>query len=312
MKLTVTGALCLVGAISSASFDLMLIQEATSVGDFYRVHRVDPANGVPLGSFQIGPESKGLAASQARGEMYTIDRNGNLRTWDYSTGAMKSIRYVGTTFIQDFIVSNDQSKLYFVNGTNLVYSYDLNTNGTGTIINHPSAQLVKLTQSGNGDIYACDVAAGKLGRYDAASSYTLTSTETYYGSTVDQMTFVPSVQSGGYGSVYYGSDGAYFAYNLTMGGNFIVGNGFNFPVGSTATADATVKSHNGAYLIGSDTSGSGNVRVTEIDRASYFVRSNMFSGINGVKNVAIVLAPEPSTFAAIGLGIAALLKRRRK
>lgn len=311
MKLSLIGALCFVVAISSASFDLMLIQEAASVGGLYRVHRVDPANGVSLGSFQIGPESKGLAASQARGEMYTIDINGNLRTWDYSTGALKSMRDVGTGSIQDFIVSNDQSKLYIVNGTSLVYSYDLNTNGTGVVINQPSTVLVKLAQAGNGDLYACDVASGKLGRYNAASSYVLASTETYFGSTVDQMTFVPSVASG-YGSVYYGSDGANFAYNVTSGGNFIFGNGFNFTVGGMASADATVKSHNGAYLIGTDTSGTGNIRVTEIDRASYFVRSNMFSGINGVKNAAIVLAPEPGTFVVIGLGLVGLLKRRRK
>ncbi len=289
----------------------MLIQEAIPVGGVFRVHRVDPANGVTLGSFQIGPESLGLAASQSRGEMYTMDINGNLRTWDYSTGALKSIRNVGASLIKDFIISNDQSKLYIVNGGNLVYSYDLNTNGQGVLINEPSTQLVKLTQAPNADIYACDVASGKLGRYNAASSYILASTETYFGSTVDQMTFVPSITPG-YGTVYYGSDGTAFGYNVTYGGNFVFGNGFSFGVQYSNTADAVVQSHNGAYLIGSDTSSSSNVRVAEIDRASYVVRSNMFSGINGVKNVAIVLAPEPGTFVALGLGIAALLKRRRK
>ncbi|MCC6686340.1 MAG: PEP-CTERM sorting domain-containing protein [Fimbriimonadaceae bacterium] len=311
MKLILTSALCLAWAMSLASFDLMLIQEATPVGGLYRVHRVDPANGVSLGSFQIGPDSKGLAASQSRGEMYTMDVNGNLRTWDYSTGAMKSVRYVGTGLIQDFIISNDQSKVYFVNGSNLVYSYDLTTNGTGTIINQAGTQLTRLTQAGNGDIYACDIASGKLGRYNAASSYFLASTETYYGSTVDQMTYVSNVFPG-YGAVYYGSDATAFGYNITAGGNFYAGTAYGFSVQYANTADAVTQSHNGAYLIGSDTSSSSNVRVAEIDRGGYIVRSNMLSGINGVKKVAIVLAPEPGTVAAIGLGIAALLKRRRK
>lgn len=240
-----------------------------------------------------------------------MDVNGNLRTWDYSTGAMKSVRYVGTGLIQDFIISNDQSKVYFVNGSNLVYSYDLTTNGTGTIINQAGTQLTRLTQAGNGDIYACDIASGKLGRYNAASSYFLASTETYYGSTVDQMTYVSNVFPG-YGAVYYGSDATAFGYNITAGGNFYAGTAYGFSVQYANTADAVTQSHNGAYLIGSDTSSSSNVRVAEIDRGGYIVRSNMLSGINGVKKVAIVLAPEPGTVAAIGLGIAALLKRRRK
>ncbi|MBL8060766.1 MAG: PEP-CTERM sorting domain-containing protein [Chthonomonas sp.] len=294
---------------AQASFDLMFIQEATPTNSIYRVHRVDPANGVSLGSFQIGPESKGLAASYARRELYSIDINGNLRTYDYSTGAQKSLRATGFSNVADFVLSADGTSLLIAHNTGQIRTFNLTTNGTGTLISSGTAQFSKLHQAANGDVYAYAANLGMLQRYNSGG-FTLQSQEVNGGTTVGQMTYLASVQAP-YGTVYYGA-GAGYGFNPTYNNNFYFGGGFSNGVSGHQSVVSAVRSHTGAYVIGMDSGGS-LTRVTEIDSASYHVRTNTFAGINGgVKSVAVVLAPEPGTLAAIGLGIAALLKRRRK
>lgn len=307
--------LVMLGGISGsalASFDLMLVQEATPTGGLLRVHRVDPANGVSLGSFFIGPESRGMAASLARRELYTTDINGNLRTYDYSTGAFKSMRYIGMTNVYDFVLANDGNRLLYVNGSNTVRSFDLNTGSVSTLLTDGAASFVKVTQTPNGDLYLCQNEIGSLKRYmPSGPNYILMSTETYAGVQVGQMAFVPGT-TGTNGILYYGSYNNGVGYNITSNGNFIFGNGWNYTPPGHANVTSVSRSHVGAYFAGLDTGGT-LTRISEVDAEGYMIRTNTFSGINGgVKTIAIVLAPEPGSVLALGAGLAILLRRRKR
>jgi hypothetical protein len=80
-----------------------------------------------------------------------------------------------------------------------------------------------------------------------------------------------------------------------------------------SSIDTTAASHNGYYQIGQDASDSSLIRITERDLLGYTMNTVTLSGVNGgVQNVATVLAPEPSSMAILGLGLAALLKRRKQ
>jgi hypothetical protein len=86
-------------------------------------------------------------------------------------------------------------------------------------------------------------------------------------------------------------------------------------VGETghSSIDTTAASHNGYYKIGQDLYDPSLIRITERDLLGYTMNTVTLSGVNGgVRNVATVLAPEPGSMAILGLGLAALLKRRKQ
>lgn len=84
---------------------------------------------------------------------------------------------------------------------------------------------------------------------------------------------------------------------------------------------AVVRGHSGVYVVGDDASGSTTARITRQDFNGSFLFNSSFTipapggALNagaGFFQPSIVVAPEPATMAAIGVGVAALLRRRKK
>lgn len=308
-------------SIASASFELMLVQSALADPGttLRRVHRVDPVSGVNLGSFVIGPESQGLAASISRGELYTIDVNGNLRVFDYSTGLRKRQAFIGTTQITDFIIGPGGDSLLIANGTGSIYRYDLNsTNFVLPAAVTSSGLISRLAYNATHNwIYGLNTPLGRVeGFSPSGNSWINTQSEGYapgLGGTFGQMTY-RSASYASFGTLTLGTNTLMnFQFVNDITGEF---SGFGSQaVGETghSSIDTTAASHNGYYQIGQDLFDSSLIRITERDLLGYTMNTVTLSGVNGgVRNVATVLAPEPGSMAILGLGLAALLKRRKQ
>ncbi len=309
-----------IAALSSASFELMLVQAAS--GDpgtgLSRVHRVDPVSGVNLGSFVIGPQSRGLAASISRGELYTIDINGNLRVFDYSTGLRKRQAYIGLGNITDFVIGPGGDSLLIANGSGSIHRYDLNStnNATTTVTSNPGIVSRLAYNATNNWIYALNTPLGRVDGYsplgDSWINLQSEGLASGLGLTFGQMTHSPPFGNG-YGTLALGTD-TLMNFQFVSGSGQLSGLG-SYAVGETghSSNDTTAASHNGYYVIGRDSNDPNLIRITERDVAGYTMNTVTLSGVNGgVRNVATVLAPEPGSMAVLGLGLAALLKRRKQ
>lgn len=312
--LFVIGA-ALSASVSLASFDLMFVQQVSQdTGGTFRMHRIDPTTGAYLGSFSSGPATMGMAASLSRGELYTCDINGNLRTWDYSQGTLKSVRNLGWGGVNDITLSAD--------GSEIISSH---TNGDVRIFNVLTSSVTGVTNVGfvgakiahaTGNVYVAYSTAGHSLRRLLRSGITFTHTSSE--------AVTPSITAGSVGGLAV-VNGGFFPtiYSANTGGNSY---GLNYFTSSTndfagygpysnglsghTNSTGVVRSHVGVYLAGQDSSGAG-LRITEFDTAGYAIRSNVVAGITGgARSVAIVLAPEPSSLLGLaGLGL--LLLRRR-
>lgn len=301
---------------SFASYDLMFVQANLSDAGtgLTRVHRIDPANGLQLGSFTIGPQSFGLAASRARGELYTADINGNLRTWDYSTGNLKRFQNMGNGSTSDIVMSPNGNEIISLHNANEIRTFNVLTGAsTSSIIS--GTTLNRITVNPDGVVFAYDAVANQMRRITrSGSTYSLQSSEAALSSlnftNMGQLSFAPG---SAYDFLFMGSRTNSFGYNyLNLGANSFAGfGGFGGGLTAHSTVQGFVPAHVGSYGFGDDSSTPGNVRVTHIDPQTYFIRSFSYSGISGgARNATIVLAPEPGSFAILALGLACIARRK--
>lgn len=310
-----------IAALSSASFELMLVQAAS--GDpgtgLSRVHRVDPVSGVNLGSFVIGPQSRGLAASISRGELYTIDINGNLRVFDYSTGLRKRQAFIGLFNVTDFVIGPGGDSLLIANGTGSIHRYDLNsiTNATPAVASNPGIVSRLAYNATNNWIYALNTPLGRVDGYsplgDSWINLQSEGLASGLGLTFGQMTHSPAFPGSAYGTLTLGTETVMNLQYVSASGQFSGFGSYAVVEPGHTFINTTAASHNGYYVIGQDSNDPKLIRITERDVAGYAMNTVTLSGVNGgVRNVATVLAPEPGSMAVLGLGLAALLKRRKQ
>lgn len=310
-----------VASFASASFELMLVQAGLSDPGtgLNRVHRVDPVSGVNLGSFVIGPQSRGLAASVTRGELYTIDINGNLRVFDYSTGLRKRQAYVGLGNITDFVIGPGGNSLLIANSSSFVYRYDLDSTNFATAgASTSSGSITRVAYNAtNNYVYGLNASFSRVDAFSpSGSTWGLIQSEVIasgLGTTFGQMTYTLAQPGTTFGSLTFGTNTLMNFQYVTPAGQFPGFGSFAISQNGHSSIDTTAASHNGYYQIGRDSSNSSLIRISEQDLNGYTMNTVTLSGVNGgVRNVATVLAPEPGSMAILGVGLAALLKRRKQ
>lgn len=302
-------------ASSFASFDLILAQQATSDANnfLYRVHRLDPVHGINLGSFGIGGiKAEGMAANASTGEMYTIDINGNIRVYDYSTGDRKAQWQSGLGGVTDMALSADHTKLYVVAGTTVLYSVNIASRTTSVAGSRSGQAYQRIMSTSAGNIVAISPSTSSVDRFvSSGATFTYNSSVTTApGLTgIGQMAMTAATPTNAPNFMYAGTN--LVGFHFMSGVDSFNGNGFGFSLFGFQNYTAAVPSHNGVYMIGSDSNTGGNVRISELDAQTYTANSFSFSGITGgVSRATIVLAPEPGTM--VGLLVGAVLLRRRK
>lgn len=320
---------CAVSASASsfASFELALVLQTYTPSNgpnSLHITRWDPANRVSLGQFTVFDNSTtaNLAFNtSAPGTVDLIQSQFNTlvaRRYNYSTGlfvseystgvAMNSLssgRYVSSNLlVAGNFGGTHQARLYSQGG-GLVRAY---TTPGGTTL------AVDAITVSSGVTFVLTRQAGTV----SGNKYTLTSHAAGSGAIVQSVVVADNTSETLHSLVATGNaiavGSAYFAdrrivpyTGTTMSSAFAVG--------GYVTETATLTQGHGDYIWG--------IGIDSVNTRMYFTTARIanFSGnywstsstnYGTIIDSAMVLAPEPGTFLAIGVGVAALLKRRRK
>ncbi len=319
----VSYALCL-SPCAFASFDMMLYP-SQAIG---RVNRYDPVNNINLGSFVSGGNSRVISIDQGSNHAFVFDgANSRLKKLNYNTGllAAPNLSISNVTGI-DYHAATD--RLWGITSTSVFYWTQVST----SIVQPTDTPGVTWSSSFvNGNIFT---AIGRSTTNELVSQSFNTTTGLSIGvfnsgiilasgSSIGKAASVPSFT--------FGQNYVVFSYADSAGvlrlGRFIVDtNGLlETFFGSqdltgifsrTSVMPAAVNGHESFFLVGQDSVTSTLLRSSQYDTAGPFIvmQSNTITTTfsSGAFQVANVVAPEPGTMIAIGLGLAALAKRRAK
>lgn len=302
-------ALVASASLAHASFDLMLINDGSLV------HRVDPVTRTYLGSFST-PYANSMTASFARKSLY-LASGGGVGVWDYSSGEERPGRsFTVSSTVMSVAISGDQNTLYVgqLNGT--ISKFDAATSAsTGTFATVSSSQIVAVHGMPDGRVLALTgTAAGHTLRLYSSTGTQLSSV------VVDSSTSSASnilsfwTYTGNYDYIFIrgvntGTSYAYVA--LPKGTNALSSVGIGSSGAGLSSISGFEPGHVGGYTIGPDTTPANGVRVARYSSSGEYLGSSAYSNIPSAYSTAIVLAPEPGTWAALGLGALALMRRRR-
>jgi len=309
-RYTTVGLGLLVVARAHASFDLILTYDAATQA----VHRIDPISKAYLGSFAV-PGPSAMKASFVQKSLY-LAYGYRASVFDYSTGEERVGRniYVSSS-IYSMALSPDQSTLYLGLASGGIVAYNAATSALiGTVASVtradamttlPDGRLLVLDGGATGHTMKLLTAAGVLqSSYasDSSTSFVSNSIAYWNNPTAPQENFFyRGTQTGS--NYQYGS--------LNHGSSTLIG-----PAASSYTGYSNLSfheaGHTGGYFMGVDSTTSNGLRITRFSSDGYQVSTGTYSQILSPTQTAIVLAPEPASFAALGLGCIAFLRRRRK
>lgn len=314
--ITIALGICCVG-LASASFDLMLLGDNTT-GGAQRVVRYDPVNRVVLGSFGTGflnGNIQDIAVDMSTNQAYVLDNLGTIRVFDYYTGDFLRMAYVSNNYNQisfdsvsnRVLVSNVSGGLG--NGAR-AYSTSLN----GVLDFTPETQVYgTLSRRNDGEYYAYwDIIPGAPGILVPRMFDVTTGLASGTASSTAPAGIMRSALIGNddkfYGLNSNGSSLSLYSCDSTASG--LSGNAtWIMGLGTTAfTNQKMVWGHgNTAYILDGNIVSSyySGVGVAGTQTLSFATGTN-------IRGMALVIAPEPGQFVALGLGLCGLILRRRK
>lgn len=291
-----------VAAMSQASFELILAMDR-GTGSNGKVHRYDGDSGTYLGSFASGwvGANSVMAMNQSANEL-AIGSGGFIRIFNYNTGELKRTLFTGGTL----------TTLTYTGGNNFSYTLGLSTGiftinsvtgGATTISTATTGALVKHLVMNGSDIRYTDSSTNKAFRStnggSSFSSYNIPAPALTGG-------LAQGIASGNnFGDYYYTTTsfgGIYYDYG--SGAGSLAFAGFS---GTTGVGLA----HGGAnFILGAATAGGARFIKTD----TYLNPGFQFDApqIAAPGHIAVVVAPEPGSWVALGLSAAALLSRRRR
>lgn len=309
-----------------ASFDLFITPDATTGG----YTRFDPINRVALGSIQMTGSKYVTAVSTKTYGYYSYGGSGGgVQAVDNSTGERLS-GYVSQPF--PFMFSRDGTKLYQPS-VSAAYQLDILTPGTFNFtasFNYPTP----LTQPGamplltnRWMVYGYSTTSG-LSIYMLSGSTTIASATVISAANMSATglgqgaTFIRPQNGAEYYVIPYRDNTGAHRVATAQVGPVSFGSVTNFAVGGYSTANAstmlaTVAGHQGFFVVGADSTVATQARIQEYDDLPGNVMMQNYtttaiSPYTGTSwHMANLVAPEPPVWLASGVGILALLRRRR-
>jgi hypothetical protein len=317
----------LVGTVvaAHASFEMMLLPGADG-----RIYRYDPVNNIQLGSYRTSTGTTMVSADL--GGLSVSSRIGASSFFKhfYSTGLVENA-ISGTT---GSVASELIGDTLFVCYPSLIVKYNIHTgailgtqssgsgityrtmaylngqlsvfgvNSANGIIcrNVDAATMLGTTVLTLGDTSSAGTNFGKAAVLFNAGTGTGRAVFTYLDSSgLLRYTSLPVLSTGAL-------DTTFINYTTLMG------------YASNKAMPAFMAGHNSLYLYGQDDTVATNARLTTYDyhvglitgASTTFAAGGGFSSVLTPYHGAILVAPEPGTMIGLGLGLAAILKRRRK
>lgn len=303
--------------VAQASYELLVVADFGDGSSLGALHRFDPVSRSYFGSFGsgivVGPRS--VAIRPGTRTAYVGDFNG-LHRFNVDSGA-----YLGR--LNDMAISSSMTfgvdgNLYSTFGNSL--SRINPDTGSFTVLNAPSpsgfmfgldASVANVAPALYFQSSSANFMTGTFTQSTGAFAYTSTTSTPATGYSNLHARYVPHRNSGQRRMYVAGS-------SMSADYVFVSYDAFGAPTGVTATSSANLdeaagvaRAHSGIYLSGrvqgSLTQGT-ILFVDNFGREAYTFGSNVLKNPQGMDTI---LAPEPGTVAALGLGALALLRRRR-
>ena len=302
-------ALIGVVATSHASFDLLLVpDQGSAFGPVYnRIHRYDGDTGAYLGFFNAGTSSIGsMAADSANGTAY-IYAASRIYGYDYSTGVQN---YASGTLVNVQSIKVFNGALYALTNSSLL-RINTATNTTTLLLSASGVAFRDIAFLPNGSYAIIDETGSRLMGYSSTNVLSATAT-------------LPSYSA--LGNIAWdgaSANGLVAQYRQTTTSSIIVQARVSFPGSFGSFSSSTYLSsfaqnsidlesaHDGTWLLARNNSGT----------LSAYLRNRFDSPVNGFAmpqvntpggHMAVVLAPEPGTMAALAFGLGAVVRMRRK
>lgn len=289
-------------AIGHASFEMMLIADNTNGV----IHRYDPVNRVYLGSFGQGslfPVSS-MALDQTNGRVFV--KQGNFLTaFNYATGEalFSSVGSIGAiAYRENFGDLITATSLGLTRATVTLTGIGGSNLYTGSV-----PTLAQVTTNGS-DVFVANPSNGTFTRFTGSSTATTTvNTGTNAGMTGDTIAGMMTSQSGALTFALSSTDRRYFVTSSAAISN-VPGE-----VSTLTTTTAITRGHGEyGYFLGTTATGFGYQKFYENGvNVQNFAQVALPSQIGSINSAVTVVAPEPGSMIALGVGVAAVLRKRK-
>ncbi len=295
-----------------ASFELVMVVDQGDANNVARIHRFDGVTGSAFGTFGTGDSigASNIALDQNAGRAFVNSYSTqDTKTWNYNTGLLvDACDNPGPG--QGLVYDSKTKRLGYANADGIDHYA---TSGSAlTSVNSINGGLLWLTQATDGTFYG---GAGNGSIYRVNS---FTSSAPLIGS-VSANAVPLSWGHAAYGRNLSGngmilaSDPAGSSNKLrviTLSGPNAVLGGTSLTFPGFTTIISVAPAHVGFYVLGKNVQAVATLQY--LTPNLQLGRSFSLPNVKGPADLAVVNAPEPAGLVALGIGAAALIRRRRR
>lgn len=298
-------ALVGVAQLSLASYELAL------VADFWgkKIDRYDPVSGAYLGSFGgnflVNPSD--VSVDQTNGLAYVADQgDSRMSVFNYSTGEL----------VRTYVTAGSYFVTNLSNGDHLVGSYGPNDtrryNAAGTLLQTIVTNGIYVeghAQTADGSVWYLNGGGTKSLHRGTVGSATISGSLWNLVGTASLPAFLSS-QGSQLAAMDYNSGTSHRLFSWQTSGASVTSESSILFATSTAEQGAGTSIGHGGAVYGMTTTGVISTMHRWLPGSSFTSRFTL-SQTQYAQGMALVVAPEPGGFLALGLGAAVLLRRRK-
>jgi hypothetical protein len=269
------------------------------------IHRYDPVNRVYLGSFGQGSllPVTSMALDQTNGRVF-VKQDTFLTAFNYATGEA-----LFSTSTNAGAIAYRENFGDLITSTSLgLLRLGVSMSGFGITSVYSGAPASTQITSDGSSVFIANPANGTFVKYSGSSTATTTvTTSSNAGLTGDTIAGMMTSQSGAFHFALSATDRRYYV-TTSLANSVVSGSA------STLTTTTAITRGHGeyGYYLGATATGFGIQKFYENgDNFQNFTQVALPSQIGSINSAVTVVAPEPGSMIALGIGVAALLRKRK-